>query len=123
MVLHWQGGDHTALTLKMNTAGKHRWTVSEDTLTLVRQLARQMPDKQIARLLNRAGKPTGRGNGWTETRVRSFLITKLQSTAKARRRSGVKSRAVQRSLLNVIASIDLRPPKAAARRSCGVVSV
>jgi hypothetical protein len=32
-------------------------------------------------------------------------------------------RAVQRSLLNVIASIDLKPPKAAARRSCGVVSV
>jgi hypothetical protein len=56
----------------MNTAGKHRWTVPEDTLTLVRELARQMPDKQIARLLNRAGKPTGRGNGWTEVRVRSF---------------------------------------------------
>lgn len=32
-------------------------------------------------------------------------------------------RAVQRSLLNVIESIDLRPPKAAARRSCGIVSV
>ena len=72
MVLHWQGGDHTALKLKMNTAGKHRWTIPEDTLTLVRELARQMPDKQIARLLNRAGKPTGRGNGWTEVRVRSF---------------------------------------------------
>jgi hypothetical protein len=35
MVLHWQGGDHTALKLKMNTVGKHRWTVAEDTLTLV----------------------------------------------------------------------------------------
>jgi hypothetical protein len=44
MVLHWQGGDHTALKLKMNTVGKHRWTVAEDTLTLVRGLARQMPD-------------------------------------------------------------------------------
>ncbi|MCK1409952.1 DNA-binding protein [Bradyrhizobium sp. 76] len=72
MVLHWQGGDHTALKLKMNTAGEHRWTAPEDTVTLVRQLARQMPDKQIARLLNRAGKPTGRGNGWTQARVCSF---------------------------------------------------
>lgn len=72
MVLHWQGGDHTPLKLRMNTAGKHRWTVAVETLTLVRDLARQMPDKQIARLLNRAGKPTGRGNGWTEVRVRSF---------------------------------------------------
>jgi DNA invertase Pin-like site-specific DNA recombinase len=72
MVLHWQGGDHTALKLKMNTVGKHRWTVPEDTLTLVRELARQIPDKQIARLLNRTGKPTGRGNGWTQVRVCSF---------------------------------------------------
>ena len=72
MVLHWQGGDHTALQLKMNGAGKHRWTVPEDTLSLIRDLARLMPDQQIARLLNRAGKPTGRGNGWTKARVCSF---------------------------------------------------
>ena len=72
MVLHWQGGDHTALKVKMNAPGKHRWTVAEDTLTLVRELARLMPDRQIARLLNRAGKPTGRGNGWTQARICSF---------------------------------------------------
>jgi hypothetical protein len=72
MVLHWQGGDHTALQLKINGAGKHRWTVPEDTLSLIRELARLMPDQQIARLLNRAGKPTGRGNGWTKARVCSF---------------------------------------------------
>jgi DNA invertase Pin-like site-specific DNA recombinase len=72
MILHWRGGDHTALKLKMNTAGKHRFTIPEETLSLIRSLARQMPDREIAHLLNRAGKPTGRGNGWTETRVRSF---------------------------------------------------
>jgi len=72
MILHWQGGDHTALKLKKNTVGKHRWTIPEDTLSLIRALARQMPDRQIARLLNRVGKPTGRGNGWIEARVRSF---------------------------------------------------
>ena len=33
MVLHWQGGDHTALKLRMNGVGKHRWTVPEDTLS------------------------------------------------------------------------------------------
>ena len=72
MALHWQGGDHTPLQLKINGAGKHRWTVPEDTLSLIRELARLMPDQQIARLLNRAGKPTGRGNGWTKARVCSF---------------------------------------------------
>jgi hypothetical protein len=41
-------------------------------LSLIRELARQMPDRKIARLLNRVSKPTGRGNGWIEARVRSF---------------------------------------------------
>jgi alkylhydroperoxidase family enzyme len=31
-----------------------------------------MPDQQIPRLLNRSGKSTGYGNGWTEQRVRGF---------------------------------------------------
>src|SRR3954452_272556 len=74
MVLHWQGGDHTALQVKLrlNSAGRHHWLVPEDTISLVRELARLMPDRQIARLLNRSDKPTGQGNGWTEQRVRSF---------------------------------------------------
>jgi len=74
MVLHWQGGDHTALQVKLrlNAAGRPRWAQPEDTIALVRELARLLPDRQIARLLNRSGKPTGHGNGWTEQRVRGF---------------------------------------------------
>ena len=72
MVLHWQGGNHTALQLKINGAGKHRRAVPEDTLSLIRELARVMRDQQIARLLNRAGRPTGRGNGWTKAWVCSL---------------------------------------------------
>jgi excisionase family DNA binding protein len=72
MVLHWRGGDHTALKVKKNTTGKHRWTVAEETETLVRELARLMPDRAIASVLNRAGKRTGRNNGWTQSRVTSL---------------------------------------------------
>ena len=72
MLLHWQGGDHTPLKVKKNTTGKHRWTVEEDTEALVRELARLMPDRAIASILNRAGKVTGRHNGWTESRVRGL---------------------------------------------------
>ena len=74
MVVHWRGGDHTALQVKLrlNAAGRHHWPPPEDTIALVRQLARLMPDRQIARLLNRSGKSTGYGNGWTEQRVRGF---------------------------------------------------
>jgi excisionase family DNA binding protein len=72
LVLHWQGGDHTALRVKKNAIGRHRWTVAEETEVLISELARLMPDKTIAALLNRAGKPTGRNNGWTQNRVCTF---------------------------------------------------
>jgi DNA invertase Pin-like site-specific DNA recombinase len=72
LMLHWQGGDHTALAVKKSRTGQHRWTVEPETDELIRALARLMPDKAIASLLNRLGKKTGRLNGWTQSRVRSF---------------------------------------------------
>lgn len=72
LVIHWQGGDHTRLTVAKNRSGKHRWGTDADTGDLIRALARQQPDGGIAAILNRAGKRTGKGNTWTEARVRSF---------------------------------------------------
>ena len=73
-VLHWQGGDHTELRVKqrLNAAGRHNPRIPDDTIALIRQLARLMPDRQIARLLNRIGVATGHGNAWTQERVRGF---------------------------------------------------
>jgi hypothetical protein len=89
MMLHWQGGDHTALAVKKNKTGQHRWIVEPDTETLIRHLARLMPDKAIASLLNRLGKKTGRLNGWTQSRVCSFRskhgIAVYQDGERARR--------------------------------------
>jgi len=72
LVIHWQGGDHTNLKVRKNKTGQHRWAVEAETADLIRALARLMPDKAIAAVLNRAGKRTGRGNTWTQARVRSF---------------------------------------------------
>jgi excisionase family DNA binding protein len=72
LVIRWHGGDHSALKVKKNRAGRHRWSAAGETVDLVRVLARQMPDKAIAAVLNRAGKTTGRGNGWTQSRVCSL---------------------------------------------------
>ncbi len=71
LVVHWQGGDHTQLTVPKNRAGRHRWTTEAETGELIRALARQQPDAGIAAILNRCGKCTGKGNSWTESRVRS----------------------------------------------------
>jgi excisionase family DNA binding protein len=75
LLLHWQGGDHTRLTVKKNRRGQTRWTVEPETIDLIRACARLMPDKAIAGMLNRTGKRTGRLNGWTQSRVRGFRNT------------------------------------------------
>jgi DNA invertase Pin-like site-specific DNA recombinase len=75
LLLHWQGGDHTRLTVKKNRRGQTRWCVEPQTTELIQVCARLMPDKAIAGMLNRTGKRTGRLNGWTQSRVRSFRNT------------------------------------------------
>ena len=73
-VLHWQGGSHTEFVVKqrLNAVGRPNPHIPDDTIALMRELARLMPDRQIARLLNRTGVATGHGNAWTQERVRSF---------------------------------------------------
>lgn len=72
LVIHWRGGDHTRLTVKKNRAGQNRYTTDHDVIDLVRVLARQMPDQTIAAVLNRSGKKTPHGKGWTRTSVCSL---------------------------------------------------
>lgn len=72
MVLHWQGGDHTALRVPKNRTGQHRWTTPANVQELIEKLARQLGDASIAALLNRLGHRTGKGHTWTEMRVRSY---------------------------------------------------
>ena len=73
-IIHWQGGAHTALTHRprVTASGHYRWKDDVDLPAQIGQLARVIPDKQIARLLNRCGIATGHGNSWSEARVRAF---------------------------------------------------
>lgn len=75
LIVHWQGGDHTELSVVKNRTGQHRWTANVEVQTLISQLARQLNDASTASLLNRLGHRTGRELTWTETRVRSFRCT------------------------------------------------
>jgi hypothetical protein len=72
LVLHWQGGDHTALALPKNKSGEHRWKTDARTEQLIASLSRQMPDFSIAALLNRLGIRSSKGHTWMEERIRSF---------------------------------------------------
>jgi len=69
LTIRWQGGDHTSLRVRKNQAGQHRWSTAEDMVELITALARQMPDRAIASLLNRAGKKTSKGLTWNRSHV------------------------------------------------------
>ena len=72
LIIHWMGGVHTRLYVKKNRHGLTNKAASQETVTMVRELARGWPDKYIAQILNRIGSRTGPGNSWSETRVKSF---------------------------------------------------
>jgi excisionase family DNA binding protein len=72
LLIHWKGGKHTQLVIPRNRKGHHRRSTDREVVTVVRDLARTLPDPQIARVLNRLGYRTGAGNTWTQHRVTSL---------------------------------------------------
>jgi excisionase family DNA binding protein len=72
LVLHWQGGDHTRLEVLKNRSGQNRFKTDMETVRLVCELARLLPDHSIAPVLNRLGIRSARGHSWTQLTVRNF---------------------------------------------------
>ncbi len=72
VLIHWAGGTHTRLHVPRNRTGEHRRCTAREVVDVVRDLTRQLPDAQIARILNRLGYRTGAGNTWTQQRVISL---------------------------------------------------
>jgi len=72
MLLHWAGGRHSEVRIKKSRAGQHRYCTKLEAVEVVRRMAGQFPDEQIASTLNRLGMRTGAGNTWNEGRVYSL---------------------------------------------------
>jgi len=68
----WKGGAVTDLEVARHRRGATVLRTSEDTVELVRKLAVEFDDVQIARILNKQGRRTGRGNTFTQIRVQSL---------------------------------------------------
>ena len=76
LMVHWQGGDHTPLSIVRNRVGQHRWTTSIEVEHLITELPRLLPDAGIAAQLNRMGLRTAKGHTWTEARVRGLRTSR-----------------------------------------------
>jgi DNA invertase Pin-like site-specific DNA recombinase len=71
LLVHWVGGRHTEVRIARRRAGEHGNATSKDADAIVRTMAGQWPDADIAATLNRLGLRTGVGNPWTAERVLS----------------------------------------------------
>jgi len=65
----WEGSAVTEHSVSLPRTGSHTRATGQDTIALVRQLAEQYPDKQIAAILGRQGQRTGAGNAFTAHNV------------------------------------------------------
>jgi DNA invertase Pin-like site-specific DNA recombinase len=65
----WEGSAVTEHSEPLQRTGSHTRCTDQDTIGLIRQLAEQYPDKQIAAILARQGRLTGAGNAFTAHNV------------------------------------------------------
>ena len=76
-VIHWKGGCHTQFQMEKPRSGVGQTTTIED-LELIRKMADRYDDGEIARVLNKLKRRTGKGLSWSRLRV-----------ADARRKAGI----------------------------------
>jgi excisionase family DNA binding protein len=111
LVVHWQGGDHTRLEVVKNRIGQNRFKTDKETVQLVRELARVLPDHSIAPVLNRLRIRSARGNSWNELRVRNFRsahqIAVYREGERAERRELILHEAASRLGINKMTVIRL----------------
>jgi DNA invertase Pin-like site-specific DNA recombinase len=69
LVIHWHGGCHTALTMPKPQSGAVAHKTKLEDLELITRMAHRYRDDEIARVLSKLGRRTGKGNRWTQSRV------------------------------------------------------
>ena len=74
VTIRWSGGTHTAFEMaKPSPKTMHR--TKEDDLDVIRKMAPRYGDMDIARVLSKLGRTTGKGHPWSLTSVKSARRT------------------------------------------------
>ena len=68
-VIHWHGGCHTQFEMPKPMSGAVVHKTALEDLELITKMARRYGDDEIARVLSKLGRRTGKGNRWTQSRV------------------------------------------------------
>jgi len=69
MVIHWHGGCHTSFSMNKPMSGAVVHKTAIEDVDLITCMAPRYGDDEIARVLSKLGRHTGKGNRWTQARV------------------------------------------------------
>lgn len=70
-VVHWHGGCHSTWSLPKPQSGAVAHKTALEDVELIERMAVRYGDDEIARVLSKLGRRTGKGNRWTKSRVAS----------------------------------------------------
>lgn len=101
LIVHWQGGSHTALSVPRPLPANKAHKTSEKDLEIIEKMALRYDDTEIAKVLSKLGRKTGKGHRWTKFNVGT-----------ARRKLGIKAstKIINDDILNMVQ----------AKKYCGV---
>lgn len=68
-IIHWHGGCHTVFAMPKPLSGAVAHKTALEDLELITTMARRYRDAEIARVLSKWGRRTGKGQRWTQSRV------------------------------------------------------
>jgi DNA invertase Pin-like site-specific DNA recombinase len=123
LIIHWHGGCHSAMTIPKPQSGAVAHKTALEDLELITRMARRYRDDEIARVLSKLGRRTGKGMRWTQSRVayvrRKYAIappdeasrdTDILTLAQATKHSGVSDTTLMRLIKeNILAAGQIAP--------------
>jgi hypothetical protein len=71
VTIHWQGGAHSRIHVPKRAENGFK-KAAPSLVNVVRELAAELPDADITRILNMQRVPTPKGHRWTQDRVEAF---------------------------------------------------
>lgn len=68
-IIHWHGGSHSEFNIARPMPPTTQHKTAQDDVEIIRKMAVLHSDSEIAMVLGKLGRKTGKGNRWTSSRV------------------------------------------------------
>lgn len=68
-VIHWHGGTHSDVKISRPVSANKAHKTNKDDVEIIQKMAALHSDSEIAMVLGKLGRKTGKGNRWTSSRV------------------------------------------------------